>query len=163
MSKVIAGCILMGFAALSTSCVYDPPKNVPTVTLNVKADSLSVTLHVCQGGRWAATGAIANSEVRPIEHKTLFVHPINEYSVVLPANQDVKLDFIGFGGPAGFNKELICDNTIQVHTGPGGRYQADMNDISSQFCSVRISHVLNDGSLDPVRGIQRIAKDDCHT
>ena len=162
MKKVIACSILMVFAALSTSCVYDPPKNVPTVTLNVKADSLSVTLHVCQGGRWMATGAIANSEERPIEHKTLFVHPVNAYSVVLPANQDVKLDFIGFGGPAGFNKELICDNTIQLHTGLDGTYQADMNDISSQFCSVRISRVLNDGSLEHVRGIHKIAKDDCH-
>src|SRR5690348_9641643 len=40
MNKVIAGGILVGFTVLSTSCVYDPPKNVPTVTLNVKADSL---------------------------------------------------------------------------------------------------------------------------
>ena len=163
MKNVIACCTLMLVAALSTSCVYDPPKDVPTVTLNVKADSLSVTLHVCQGGRWAQTGALANSEERPIARKTLFSHPVNEYGVALPANQEVKLDFIGFGGPAGFNKELICNNTIQLHTGLGDKYQADMDDISSQFCSVRISRVLSDGSLEVVRGIQKITKEDCHT
>jgi len=163
MKKVVACCIVLIAVVLFTSCDYDPPKTGSTVTLNVKADSLSVTLHVCQGGRWAATGTIANSKERPVEHKTLFAHPVSEYSVVLPVNQNVKLDFIGFGGSAGFNKELFCDNTIELHTSLGSRYQADMNDVSHQFCSVRISRVLEDGTLDVVRGIQKIGKEDCHS
>ena len=131
-----------------SSCVYSPPKGIPTVPFTLRALSASGTAKVCSEGSWVPLGTLA---VTPAEHKNeLIKWDGEEFSNNLPAGTQVLLKFTAFGGPAGYGEENFCDVVVMLPTQDGNAYRADLKNLG-YACQVKIFAIDNAGIERPVR------------